>query len=105
MEVAMTWREDMEMELEGLLLEPRWVVLLVNFVATNSCVCVMEDYRSQEMEQEECPPLLTKNSTFHCRDNINIILVIDFLFMVHKGEAWRSWKHSESGYRHLTQSE
>lgn len=69
------------------------MVLLVSFAATNSCVCAIEDYRSQEMGQEECPTLPTMNITFHCLGswgNINIILAIDFLFMVHKVEAGKS---------------
>lgn len=68
-------------------------------------VCVMEDYRAQEMEQEACPPLVKHEQHFLLLWGTEIsFLFLIFFPWTHKVETGKSWKHTESGYRHLAQS-
>ena len=66
-------------------------------------VCVIEDYRAQEMEQEGCPPLVKHKQHFLLFWGTEISFFLIFFPWTHKVETGRSWKHTESGYRHLAQ--
>lgn len=68
-------------------------------------VCVMEDYRAQEMDQEGGPPLVKHEQHFLLLWGTEIsFLFLIFFPWTHKVETGRSWKHTESGCRHLAQS-